>query len=234
MQAQRWELSVWRDADRKKGWKRLVWPLARPVLARTRGLPEHDDWNHWWAEKFDSYRFLPSEVGDYLEVGCGPYTNTRLILQERTARRVLCSDPLVRQYVRFRQSWLADAFRDGRAEIDDHPAEELDLPDWSLEVVVMINVLDHVYDADLALANAARLVRPNGFLIFGQDLIDEDDRFHDEDVGHPIALTEADVRPHLATFAPVLDRVLPREEGRNPDAHGATLIYAGRKLAEMA
>ena len=42
-----------------------------------------DDWNHWWKERFDGYRFLPVELGDCVELGCGPYTNTRLVLAGR-------------------------------------------------------------------------------------------------------------------------------------------------------
>ena len=63
-----------------------AWPVLKPVL-RAFGWQRAwgDDWNHWWAEHFDDYRFLPEHLGDYIELGCGPYTNTRLILPGRTA-----------------------------------------------------------------------------------------------------------------------------------------------------
>jgi SAM-dependent methyltransferase len=189
-----------------------------------------DDWNHWWKRQFDDYRFLPAELGDYIELGCGPYTNTRLILEQRKARSVVCSDPLVRSYVDFAGRWLAEAHGAGRVEIDDHPIEETPFPRGSFDVVVMINVLDHVRDAGLCMRNAIGLVRPGGFFVFGQDLSDDEDlAYHPYDVGHPIRLRREDLERDLRTLAPVHRLDLPREQGRDPRLHYATLVYAGRK-----
>ena len=85
--------------QQKHGWKRIVWPLAAPVLrALNWRRAWGDDWNHWWRDQFDVIR-SPAHLGDCVELGCGPYTNTRLILEGRTANRVVCSDPLVRSYL---------------------------------------------------------------------------------------------------------------------------------------
>lgn len=230
-EAQEWELRHWERAERKHGWRRLVWPVARPLLTligskRAGG----DDWNFWWRDRFDGYSFLPPEINDLIELGCGPYTNVRLIREGRGIRRVVCSDPLIRRYLRFRHSWVARAHRAGAILIDDHAAEECPFGPSTFDVVVMINVLDHVYDADRALRNATLLVRPGGYLLLGQDLSDEEDptRVHDEP-GHPIRIKREDIDPHLEGFEPVLRRDLSREEGRNPEEHYATLIFAGTR-----
>jgi SAM-dependent methyltransferase len=230
-QAQEWELAVWRNGHEKRGWKRLVWPVAGSVLrALNWRRAWGDDWNHWWKERFDDYRFLPERVGDYAELGCGPYTNTRVILEGREATRVVCSDPLVRSYVTFRGRWLAEAHRAGRVEVDDHPIEELPFPAASFDTVVMINVLDHVRDADACMRKAVDLVRPGGYLVLGQDLSDEADiAAHPYDVGHPIRLQREDIDPYLEAFETVHRRDLTREEGRDPRLHYSTLVYAGRK-----
>lgn len=240
-EAQRWELGVWQAAQTKRGWRRLLWPIAKPLLAvvgsdRGRG----DDWNEWWAERFESYAFLPDNLGDYIELGCGPYTNTRVILRGRKASRIVCSDPLIRSYIHFKDAWLSEAYRRGLIQTDDHPIEKCPFAPSSFDVVVLINVLDHVYDADLCMERATGLVRPGGLLLLGQDLSNEEDA-HIEDrvadpeervgyaVGHPIRLAEQDLEPHLGQFNIVLRKILSRSEGRVPQAHYGTLVFAGRK-----
>ncbi|QOJ15858.1 MAG: class I SAM-dependent methyltransferase [Planctomycetia bacterium] len=207
--AQQWELSLWSD------------PAARQ---------SGDDWNHWWRERFDHYSALPTAVDSLIELGCGPFTNARLILEHCRAARVVCSDPLAERYASMPDCWLAQAAATGRIELDTHPIEELPFADGLFDVVVMINVLDHVRDGELCLRRATGLVRPNGWLVLGQDLSDDEDiRNFPHDLGHPIRLALEDVEPHLMEFEPHLRRVLPREEGRNPEGHYATLLYIGRR-----
>jgi SAM-dependent methyltransferase len=228
-EAQEWELGVWKEAQTRHGWRRFVVPVAQPILAALgsdRG--QGDDWNHWWADRFDGYAFLPQDLGDYIELGCGPYTNTRLITRGRTARRVICSDPLVRSYIHFKHRWLAEAYRRGSILIDDHPLEEMPYAPATFDVVVVINVLDHVYDFDLCMTNAVALVRPGGYFVIGQDLSNEHEAETD-DLGHPIRVTAEDVEGYLGEFDPLLKKNFSRKEGRNPDHHYSTLIFGGRK-----
>src|SRR5215212_1861860 len=106
-QAQEWELAFWRRQETKTGWKRLVFPVVRPVLAAIKSRrATGDDWNQWWRDQFDGYSFLPEHLGDYIALVCGPYTNTRLVIEGRTADRVICSDPLADKYLQFRGRWL--------------------------------------------------------------------------------------------------------------------------------
>ena len=231
LEAQAWERELWETSQCKSGWRKAAWPVLRPVLRAARWQRAWgDDWNHWWADEFDRYGFLPQHLGDYIELGCGPYTNTRLILPGRTADRVVCSDPLAETYLTFRDRWLATAHREGRLEVDTHPIEELPFEPESFDVVVMNNVLDHVRDADLCLERAIEILRPGGVFVFGQDLSnDEDVRNHPYDIGHPIRLSREACDRHLEGFDTLLRKDLPREAGREPKLHYATLIYAGRK-----
>jgi SAM-dependent methyltransferase len=231
-EAQRWELALWHEGQVKRGWKHVVWPVAGPALRLLdRQRAWGDDWNRWWRDRFDGYRFLPEQLGDCVELGCGPYTNIRLILEGRHARRVVCSDPHVRSYVTFRGRWLAEAHASGHVEIDGHPIEDCVLPTESFDLVVMINVLDHVRDADICMRTALEICRPGGFFLLGQDLSNEDDVLrHPHDIGHPIRLRREDLEPYLEGFETVLRRDLGREEGRVPALHYATLVFAGQKL----
>jgi SAM-dependent methyltransferase len=236
LEAQAWERELWVSSQRRQGWRRVTWPIMRPIL-RAVGWRRAwgDDWNHWWADQFESYAFLPRDLGDYIEVGCGPYTNTRLILSGRSAGRVICSDPLVETYLTFPDRWLATAHRNGLVETDAHPIEELPFEAQSFDTLVMINVLDHVRDADRCMEVVTKLIRPGGTLILGQDLSDEEDvRRHPEDVGHPIRLTLRDVERHLGAFEPILRKNLGRKAGREPRLHYGTLIYAGVRSRTQA
>jgi len=127
-EAQTWERELWESSAQRKGWRRFAWPVLRPIL-RAVGWKRAwgDDWNYWWAERFDHYAFLPEDLGDYIEVGCGPYTNTRLIMRGRSARRVVCSDPLADTYLQLSDRWLSMAHRKGLVEVDNHPIDSLDL-----------------------------------------------------------------------------------------------------------
>ena len=231
LEAQKWELSFWKRSQEKHGWRRVVWPLAAPILRAVNWQRAWgDDWNTWWAERFENYAFLPPRLGSAVELGCGPYTNIRLIARGREVDRVVCSDPLIDEYLKFEGRWLAEAHAAGTVEIDDHPIEECPFPAGSFDVVMMINVLDHVRDADACMRVAVDLVGPGGYFLLGQDLSNaEDVRNHPHDVGHPIRLQREDLDPYVAQFETVLRADLGRESGRDPRLHYATLVYAGRK-----
>jgi SAM-dependent methyltransferase len=230
-EAQRWERSVWRRARFGAGIAQLAEPIVRPLLSAVRrGHSFGDDWNHWWAKRFDGYAFLPSKIENFIELGCGPYTNTRLVLRGRTATHAYCSDPLIRDYADFVGTWLWRAHRRREVLLDDHPAEECPFRSDYFDVVVIINVLDHVRDAALCLQEAVRITKQGGYLLLGQDLSnDEDAAATAGDVGHPVTLDRGDVDPFLAGFDPVINTQLSRDEGRNPSAHYGTLVFAGRK-----
>lgn len=124
-EAQQWELATWESGQRRRGWRKLAWSFLKPLLVALRSERVHgDDWNHWWAHQFEGYEWLPRQIDDFIELGCGPYTNTRLIVRNRMVRRIVCSDPLIRSYIRFKGRWLAEVFRRGLVLIDDHPMEE--------------------------------------------------------------------------------------------------------------
>jgi SAM-dependent methyltransferase len=227
--AQDWELAFWRREQSRTGWKRVVYPILRPVLA---ALGSHratgDDWNLWWRAQFDDYAFLPRELGDVIELGCGPYTNVRLILKDHTTRRAVCSDPLADEYLTFRGRWLAEAAEKGIIEVDNHPIEEAPFAPETFDVVVLINVLDHVMDAEKCMVTAVGLLRPGGYLIFGQDLNDPETvgKYEWFEEGHPIRPTLADVEPHLDAFEPVLSKTVPP---RDEHLQTGVLVFAGRK-----
>ncbi len=146
----------------------------RPVLvvlglrARTT-KPAFDDRNYWWKAQFNDYADLPSRFENACELGCGPYSNIRLISEDRDIRYMHCSDPLAASYIRYGQAWVGRAHREGRVSVDFHPAEECPYRSDYFDLTILINVLDHVQDARRCLDEALRITAPGGYLVFGQD-----------------------------------------------------------------
>ena len=238
LKAQTWELDLWRRQDAQRTAKGRILACLREVLMRVQASLEPltwpDDWNLWWYQKFDGFAFVPPSLANALELGCGPYTNIRLIIDKRRVDHVFCSDPLAREYTKFNQGWLAWAHRNGRVWIDDHPAEQTPFASDYFDLVVVINVLGHVQDAVACLNSAIRVTKPGGQLVVGQDLTGQEDvtRWPQlEDVGHPISIHHTFLDNLLMhRFSVIMRKVLPRDEGRNPEYHYGTYVFAGRKL----
>ncbi|HXG48980.1 MAG TPA: class I SAM-dependent methyltransferase [Methylomirabilota bacterium] len=234
-QAQDWERNHWVGAQRARGrfGKNWVWRLLSTVgvVPKYRG----DDWNLWWKQRFDDYRFLPPTVENAIEVGCGPYTNIRLMLERCRPRHLVLSDPLIRTYVKFKLTFVAEMYREAACMLDDHPLEELPFADSYFDLAVMINVLDHVQDAHRCMTSLLRVIKPGGFLVLGQDLTSAEDAARLQgapgEIGHPVWLNDEWFKPYLSDrFDPIINRVLSREEGRSSEHHYGTLLFAGRRL----
>lgn len=233
-QAQEWERAWWIHTQKQRAryGKNLLWR----VLSALRLKPAYrgDDWNEWWAKQFDNYSFLPPTVENMIELGCGPYTNARLVAGKCRPRHLVLSDPLIATYVNFKMTFVADMYRRGGCMIDDHPIEECPFASDYFDVVIMINVLDHVQDAERCMDAALSITRPGGFLVIGQELSDEHDilamKGLEGEEGHPIKVNHQWFEERMAgKFEPVIQKVLDRESGRDPAHHYGTYLFAGRK-----
>lgn len=231
-QAQVWEREFWFRQQRnlKKFGKNYIWKLLALVgrVEKYRG----DDSNRWWAEQFAGYSFLPATAENMIEVGCGPYTNVRLVRKVCKPVRLFLSDPLIRAYMDFPMTMVRELHRNAGAYFDDHPLEDLPFRDSYFDVAVMINVLDHVQDAHACMKSLLRILKRGGYVIIGQDLTDEEDfRTHPDGMrtGHPITLDAGWFEPYTSQCNEILKKVLTRQEGREPQWHHATLIFAGVK-----
>jgi hypothetical protein len=77
-----------------------------------------------------------------------------------------------------------------------------------------------------------RILKPGGYVVIGQDLTSEEDfRTHPDGMrtGHPITLDAEWFERQLEGYSPIVNRILSREEGRAPQWHHATLLFAGVK-----
>jgi SAM-dependent methyltransferase len=237
--AQEWEKNHWvrqRKIGSKYG-KDLIWKILSVIglMPKYRG----DDANYWWASQFDNYNFLPDEINNAIELGCGPYTNIRLIIEKCTPRHLFLSDPLIKTYINFKQSFVGKIHRQGLCILDDHPIEECPFAPNYFDLVVLINVLDHVQDAHICINNAINITKPGGILLVGQELSNKDDieKYNKKygayggDIGHPIRIGHDWLDAFLNNgFENIIKKILSREIGRDPEIHYGTYIFAGEKL----
>jgi hypothetical protein len=118
--AQRWERDHWIRNHRAlaRYGKNYVWRLLSllGIVEKYRG----DDRNRWWKEAFQNYQALPSRLDNALEVGCGPYTNLRLIREVCKPNHIFLSDPLIRTYVKFNMTFVREMYRNAACYLDDH------------------------------------------------------------------------------------------------------------------
>jgi len=238
-QAQAFERGCWDSSNRRNGLlklgKRVLTSLARPRdfarIVRFGDWYCGDDWNFWWFDAFDGYRVLPPHLPRALEVGSGPYSNVRLVRHVVRIDEITCADPLMQRYLGYRRTWVASQARRNRIRAVECPGEALPFGDGAFDLVVCVNVLDHVRSLPECMREMRRVLRPGGWFVLGQELTDARDFARDDvagDVGHPIKLERATLDAQLGGYTPVLDRLLPRERGRNPSAHYGTRLLIAR------
>lgn len=193
-----------------------------------------DDWNRWWAHHFNDYRFLVEETPhSIMEVGCGPYANNlRNVLSVLPNKpEVALNDPLLEKYIQQNFS-VTEVITEHRAKLFPCPLEEISL-DKTFDCIICINVLDHVYDVKQCMEKIKRLLTKGGILIFGQDLTNEQDVEQCPemvtDKMHPIRFDLDYINEFLKSYYPIYSQILPREQGRNPKCHHATLLYSGKR-----
>lgn len=242
--AQEFERKCWIINNQKNSYLRIVAKFVRAFkqspryffqLLKFYDFYSGDDWNFWWKDEFDDYKLLPSHIHKALEIGCGPYTNLRLISKLKKIDEMHCLDPLMDLYLSFKLNWLSEMAKKKKIFTYAAKGEELKFPDNTFDLVICNNVLDHIQDTNACLSEIHRVLKPGGYFVFGQDLSNEEDiakqRREDEGfVGHPIKLHEEVLDPLLQNLYKVeMRRVLPREISRNPRHHYGTYLFIGEK-----
>jgi hypothetical protein len=89
------------------------------------------------------------------------------ILEQRRFDHLYLSDPLIRTYVKFKLTFVAERYRAADCILDDHPLEELPFADNYFDLAVMINVLDHVRDARQCMENLVSVTKSGGQVFHG-------------------------------------------------------------------
>lgn len=128
------------------------------VLTGERTIPGLDVENYWFRRHEVVYEQLaPRCAGlDVLEAGCGEGYGADLIA--RAARRVIGLDYDDAAVAHVRASYP-------RVEAIQGNLAALPLPDAAVDVVVNFQVIEHLWDQALFIAECARVLRPGGLLM---------------------------------------------------------------------
>jgi glycosyltransferase involved in cell wall biosynthesis len=155
--AQRHERAYW-QAIKAKGYKGLTgaeFEAWHPIVQL---------WSlHYLDHSFDWY--LDKTV---VEIGCGPLG----VVSGLRARRKIGVDPLLPAY---RDLWGLEAHN---CEYLADQGEKISLPDCTADVVICLNVLDHVQSPAAVLMEIRRILKEDGELFVSLDLEGQDEQCH--------------------------------------------------------
>ena len=155
------------------------------------------DRNDAHAKSFNFYSNLPKHLGHVVELGSGPFTQSKTILKDHTADSITLVEPMALHYMNTVEHCYYKKGRFGTlpTTLMSIPAEKI--PDnMQFDTVIMINVIEHVYDAFSILKKAVELVKPGGYFVWHERLWNKyegkasstnDREFH----LHPIRLKQA-------------------------------------------
>lgn len=176
----------------------------------TYGLSLTEDRNTEHAAMFDGYKALPDYLGNIVELGCGPFTNLRHILPERTVARSVLIDPLASEYQKHHpncayKEWTlcgnyVDVVSLSIEEIADL-YKQYDVDD-QYDVVVIINVLHHCQNALKVFSWINDHLKTGGYLVFHEPVRDIDPTQW-YDVGHPLSFNQSVLDDFLAGYSAV-------------------------------
>ena len=168
---------------------------------------------------FDRFQGLPRDLGAVLEIGAGPYTKTRLILEAQPDRRVshvTLLDPLIEEYLTNKK--VETSYPNKYLEVNGVSIPtalvvaggEDPLPMRRFDTVILVNTLEHCSNAVVVLNNVYQSLKPGGILIFGESFALER-QLQTGDTCHPIQLMQVFFRNYLKNYRGVA--ILPPRSG---------------------
>lgn len=169
----------------------------------TYNLDARSDRNEAHREAFGGYAALPYDLGDCIELGCGPFTNLRYILDGHKASSIWLLDPLIKEYEFSHPNCAYKGWQMHGQQVQ--PINDA-IEAWrgvrQFDTVVMVNTLAHCYDVHRVFKTIRRILKLDGILIFCEGAKTEQPTdFYD--VGHPLTMTQAVIDAFLSRFEPM-------------------------------
>jgi SAM-dependent methyltransferase len=187
----------WKEAQ---AYERKTW-CDSP--AKNMGTDRNED----HEKKFGGYNqlnySLPNVI-NVIELGCGPFTNLRLILPQlfKKIENIDLLDPLIDDYIK---NTLNCTYKNGylnmrKVNLISSPIENY-TTERKYDLVVMINVIEHCFDVDIIFDKINEIIKTGGIFVFHDKFLKEEnvneihDRFYDS--GHPLKLPYKYVKEKL-------------------------------------
>jgi glycosyltransferase involved in cell wall biosynthesis/SAM-dependent methyltransferase len=148
-----------------------------------------DDRNVYHSQQFNFYSSIKGKTFEnVIELGSGPFTNLRLILEHIRAKNIYLLDPLAERYLdhphctyKYRQ------LRDQPVQLINSSIEDFN-PPVQFDLVVMINVLEHCFHVPTIIRKVLGMLSPGGIFIFHDKLYTHQSIVPEKryDAGHPL------------------------------------------------
>jgi SAM-dependent methyltransferase len=225
--------SRWREAQEaeRHGWMTL-W------------RDETEDRNSFHAALFDNYLPLQGErFGRAIELGCGPFTNIRLLGRVAEIGRLTLLDPLINDYVGHPHCTYRDRmlfFGPQRfVYVDELVASPIEAfaPATAFDLVMLINVIEHCRDFDRVCEVVWSMLPAGGVFVFHDtyyrhEVVAEALRHH-FDAAHPLRVDRNAIDRFLGRFEMVFRRVVATEGKAPLSGRGETVYFIGRKPGSL-
>jgi SAM-dependent methyltransferase len=212
----------------KKSWKTISQEMELSIWKKNTA---NEDKNKWWEEKFNNYISIENEpINSIMEVGCGPFAvniqNVIRALKNKPAKIIL-NDPLLQQYLDLDKP-VKNFIFSSNAIIYSIPLEECIILE-PVDLIICINVLDHVYSLHKCLQSIEINLKPSGILILGNDLTNEENfrKTPTDDPNamlHPIRFDYPEIKEFLDKFEKIYEKI-----SEPSGYHCGSLFFIGRK-----
>jgi SAM-dependent methyltransferase len=187
-----------------------------------------DDRNHFHKKTFNNYECLSNvkNVDSFIELGCGPFTNARIILEKfKNIEDITLLDPLAEGYMdnhrncKYKNSVIEAGSETKNVKVISSSIENFEI-DRTYDMVVMINVLEHCFDIPKILSKIKRMMSPGGYFIYADVQFDletiEKISSSKYNAGHPIRFTKEYMNSFLEdnfeqVFSNVIDETVANE-----------------------
>jgi len=194
-------LERWKEAQE---FERNTW-----CVSNARGMSTDRNEDH--MKGFGGYSQLNLHLQNdnlkLVELGCGPFTNLRLIIPSiyKSIKQVDLLDPLINDYIKhtvnctFKGGYLSGR----KVNLIESGIEEFETEE-QYDIVVMMNVLEHCRDIDIIFEKIKKMMHSNSLFLF-HDVSVEDDTANEiltnqYDAGHPILLTDSYLKSKISEF----------------------------------
>lgn len=177
-----------------------------------------NDRNDFHFNKFNQYFELLdyfknnniTKLTNICELGCGPFTNVRLLLPmliNVDIENIDLIDPLIIDYLSHPHCSYQNQIMNGYpVNLINSPIEDLPI-NKKYDLIIITNVLEHCYDVKQIFNNILSLLSSNGILIFSDVFFTKNTIktivTNTYDIGHPIRLSEGILNEFLSYFKPI-------------------------------
>lgn len=209
------------------------------------GKNAKDDRNLYHKDKFDNYKSISDRIfTNALEVGCGPFTNLRVLGEFCKIKNCSLNDPLINSYLSHKNCaytnnfLVLDSEREKKSFFDkisrktikvkklfDCAFEDINT-DEKYDLIVIINVIEHCYDLELFFNKVLSLLSPNGVLVFEDKLYSINSLKEDVntvyDAAHPLRVNKNIIMDFLSNK---FDKLYSTTQENNADLCGKSFIW---------